>query len=575
MTNSIAARRPTAFRTTVLALLLIGTVLRAAHYLHGRGLWSDEIRLAINIMGRSFASLLRPLDYDQVAPIPFLWLTRATALLAGPDGYALRLWPFIGGLLLLPIMRRLAFRVMTAGPALFATGLVALSPLAIYYSAELKPYGIDALVAAGLILVALRLLDEPTTDRRWTVLTFAGAVSVIGSTSAIVVLASIGLGLLASPEIRATRAGWIRLMTTGTVWLAAFVPAYVFVYHPGSSSTMMETAWERHFLTPSTPDLAFRAEYLARTIFGRFFFVAPVGPHAISPLTSRLISLLVLAGTVSLARRKRLAVALCVAGPIALVLLGSAARVYPLWPRLVLFTLPSTAILIAEGTWGLLGLVVRGALLLPIGLAASVLLLVPAARTGIDVLAHPIERDESARLVSTFLAQSQPTDPIYVAVGAIPSWTFYTTNWSAPDSARLAWMAALATSGGPDFLNRPSRNRAVRHEGWEQRRPLGRRIELTGIATGVTTSYIPPFRQSIADTGWADNEADRIVAEAHQRLWIFSTDLGTRQLNELRTALTVRGAREQTRYEEPGATLSCFVMEPPTSGVPAAVPAVP
>jgi hypothetical protein len=323
----------------------------------------------------------------------------------------------------------------------------------------------------------------------------------------------------------------------------------------------MESGWERHYLTPGTPDLAFRAEFLARTIFGRFFSVTPIGPYRFSPLTGRLFCLLVMAGVVLLARRKGLAVAICVAGPIVLVLLGSAARVYPLWPRLVLFTLPSTALLIAEGTWGLLGVVVGGPWLQRLGLVASLILVAPAVRTGFTVLVHPIERDETGRLLTGFPGRSEPTDPVYVASGGIPSWTFHTTDWSAPDSARLAWMASLATSGGPGFLNRPSRGHAVRYEGWEQRRPVGQRIELMGIATGVTTSYMPPYSRQIADTGWAENEADRIVAEANPRVWIFNTDLGSRQFNDLRTALAERGGREETRIEEPGASLSLFVVE--------------
>lgn len=575
MTDTITTRQPVALRTAALVVLLLGVALRTAHFLHGRGLWSDEVRLALNIMTRSFAGLLHPLDYDQVAPVPFLWLTRATALIGGPNPYALRLWPYLAGLLLLAVTHRLAFRLLPAGPALFATALVALSPIAIYYSAEFKPYSVDAFLAAGLIALALRLLEEPADGRRWSLLVGAGAIGVTCSVSAILVLAAVGLGLMASPQIRATRAGWVRLLSTGAVWLLAFLPAYVFVYHPGSSSAMMESGWERHYLTPGTPDLAVRADFLARTILSRFFAVSPIGAYRFSSLMSQFWCLLASAGMLFLARRKGLAVALCVAGPIILVLLGSAARVYPLWPRLVLFTLPSLALLIAEGTWGALGLAIRGPWVQRLGLVAGLLLVAPAVRTGLTVLLHPIERDETGRLLPVFLGESEPTDPVYVAAGGIPSWVFHTTDWSAPDTARLAWMASLATSGGPGFLNRPSRGHAVRHEGWELRRALGQRIELMGIASGVTTSYMPPFARPIADTGWVENEADRIVADARPRVWIFNTDLDPRQYNELRAALVTRGGREVSRINEPGTSLSLFVMNPRAAHERMASPVVP
>ena len=289
----------------------------------------------------------------------------------------------------------------------------------------------------------------------------------------------------------------------------------------------------------------------------------PIGAYRLAPLSSQLGCVLVVAGMVFLARRKGPAAALCVAGPIILVLLGSAAQIYPLWPRLVLFTLPSLALLSAEGTWGGLGLAIRGPWVQRLGLVAGLFMVAPAVRTGITVLLHPIERDETGRLLAVFLGQSEPTDPVYVAAGGIPSWVFHTTNWSAPDSARLARMASLATSGGSGFLNRPSRGHAVHHEGWEERRPLGQRIELMGIASGATTSYMPPFAKPIADTGWVENEADRIVSEARPRVWIFNTDLDPRQYNALRAALATRGGREASRIEEPGASLSLFVVAPP------------
>ena len=41
--------------------------------------------LATSIVSRSFRGLLHPLDYGQLAPVPFLWLERAAVAVGGPD----------------------------------------------------------------------------------------------------------------------------------------------------------------------------------------------------------------------------------------------------------------------------------------------------------------------------------------------------------------------------------------------------------------------------------------------------------------------------------------------------------
>jgi len=50
--------------------------LRVVEFARDRPLWLDEAMLALNIAARSFAQLARPLDYDQSAPVAYLWLER-------------------------------------------------------------------------------------------------------------------------------------------------------------------------------------------------------------------------------------------------------------------------------------------------------------------------------------------------------------------------------------------------------------------------------------------------------------------------------------------------------------------
>ena len=62
----------------VLAAIAIvaGVALRVVEYTRNRPLWLDEAMLGLNIASRSAGQLALPLDYDQSAPLLYLWLER-------------------------------------------------------------------------------------------------------------------------------------------------------------------------------------------------------------------------------------------------------------------------------------------------------------------------------------------------------------------------------------------------------------------------------------------------------------------------------------------------------------------
>jgi hypothetical protein len=50
-------------------IIFIGIILRLIQYGINRSLWLDESLLALNIVNKSLSELLRPLDYNQIAPV--------------------------------------------------------------------------------------------------------------------------------------------------------------------------------------------------------------------------------------------------------------------------------------------------------------------------------------------------------------------------------------------------------------------------------------------------------------------------------------------------------------------------
>jgi 4-amino-4-deoxy-L-arabinose transferase-like glycosyltransferase len=80
-------------------VVLIAAGLRLVHYVGQPTLWLDEARIALNVAGRSWGGLLRPLDYDQSAPPLFLWLEKLAIGLGGPNELALRAPALLAGVL--------------------------------------------------------------------------------------------------------------------------------------------------------------------------------------------------------------------------------------------------------------------------------------------------------------------------------------------------------------------------------------------------------------------------------------------------------------------------------------------
>ena len=131
-------------------------------------LWEDEAFLAYNLSRRSFAELLQPLDYIQVAPIGYLWLQRAVIELLGFTEFSLRATALLAGLASLLLMKRVAALTLPPLAQLFAVAIFAVSYPMIRYSAEAKQYGLDLFL--GLLLVWFFLEMQRRPDRlRWLI----------------------------------------------------------------------------------------------------------------------------------------------------------------------------------------------------------------------------------------------------------------------------------------------------------------------------------------------------------------------------------------------------------------------
>jgi hypothetical protein len=135
-----------------LLLVALGLFMRFGGVVFGEsiGFWNDEANWAIRVVKQPLKDLL-------IRPIGFMLLTRWSVALLGQWEYAFRLLPWLAGLAT-PLIAVFLGRRFLHRPAarLLFIGILSLSPLAIDFSKEFKPYGVSLLLHLLLPLLVLR-----------------------------------------------------------------------------------------------------------------------------------------------------------------------------------------------------------------------------------------------------------------------------------------------------------------------------------------------------------------------------------------------------------------------------------
>lgn len=222
-------RRPArlAARAT-LGLIALGVLWRVARFASCPPLWGDEAFIAVNLLARDYAGMLRTLEYYQIVPLGFLWAELAIVRVLGGSEWAVRLIPFLAGLASLALVARFATRLLDRRAALLAVGIFAASYYPVRHATEVKPYATDLLLGLGATMLAWSLRDRPESVRRWVGLTLVVALGVWTSYPLVFVAAGIGPFLLGRVVIRAARprvvGGYAAFgLSGGASWLASYL----------------------------------------------------------------------------------------------------------------------------------------------------------------------------------------------------------------------------------------------------------------------------------------------------------------------------------------------------------------
>lgn len=515
-----------ALRRLLTTALLLGFGLRAPLYFANPSLLLDEARLALNIASRGFVELTRPLDYDQTAPLLFLWAAKALTLLAGVHEYTLRAVPFVAGVAMLPMTYLVARRVVGERAAVLATGLAAVSPLYLQYVRQVKPYTFDGLVALLLLWLTLDWIDDPRSGRAWRRLLIMGVVAVWLSTTAALVLAGTGVLLWFAGERERPPAA--RQLAAGAAWLASFLPAYLWIYKPAADNPYMNQFWQGSLLTLWEPGFLSRAWQGAREFVWQIFGGGSTEPplkladHLSIDGVVITMLLLALAGLRSAAGRSGRTRALLLVAPLLGATAASLVGGYPIAGRIMVFAAAGMIAAVAAGTTAVLERL-RPRLRLPAACVACAGLLGLSLPLAVTLALNPRAFEHVRPAIAELGRRSAFREPVYVFSAALPAWTFYTTDWDAPDRERLVRMARLGSFGGAAFENAPPRTRPlVPSDSTGLSYTFGETTEVIGAFAGAQWRSGIGNVQFYPDTNWAVHEGRRIAAigEGAGAVWV-------------------------------------------------------
>jgi len=397
----------------------LGVILRMREYLANRSFWVDEASLALNIVNRSFGGLTRPLDYQQGAPIVFLFIEKFILVVLGNKDYILRLFPLFSGLLALYLMYRIA-REYLGTIGMFAVFVFSISWPLIRYSSELKQYSSDVMIALLLVYLASHCFGEKSRAMDFVILGVAGFIAIWTSHPSTFILAGIGLTLVFD---KLTKRAYMPLLWTlglGLAWMAALGAVYLVSLRYLVANDYLQTYWKDAFM-PSPP--WGNLSWFPKTYLSLLVTISPSLDRWYLALSC---SILIVIGIASLFFRNRIA-ALLIMFPFFMASIASELQKYPLRGRFLLFLIPFSIMLMAEGMGRVYSLISKWNRGLAIAVSgATILLVFWIPLTGINAKFRTPPLGEDIKPVMAYVQENRAqNDIIYVFHGATPAFTYY------------------------------------------------------------------------------------------------------------------------------------------------------
>ena len=432
-----AAGRRLALARTLLTFVVLGLGWRVARFATCQPLWGDEAFIAVSLLVRDFAGLLRPLEYYQIAPIGFLWAELAVVRTIGTSEWALRLIPFLSGLVSLGLFVRFAGKTLDRRSALLAVGIFAASFYPVRHATEAKPYATDLMLSLLTTGFAWSAWLDRESARRWLALAGVVSVGVWFSYPLVFVAAGVGSVLAFRVGTNPSRRGVALYLAFGLAASSSWLASYWAVARTQSQAapfyTQLQT-WRDAFPPLAQP---WRLPYWLLDVHTGNMLAYPNGGNKFGSLAT---AVLVVVGCLTL-RRRRPALLAMLLSPLVPTLLASVFQRYPYGTsaRTTLYMAPAFCLLAGVGLVALIRRLTGPRRLWAYRLATISLVAMMLVATAVNVVLpyKNFEDGENRRAVVDLARLARPGD----------RWVVYNGVERPKDSNRLMlehWLQQMA-----------------------------------------------------------------------------------------------------------------------------------
>jgi hypothetical protein len=387
--------------------MALGAYLQFANWNFNRSYWADELDVALNLRDRGYAQLARPLDWDQVAPIGFLWAEKTVAKVFGDAERPLRLIPLLAALASMPLIWFWMKGWMPPTGRSLALGLMILQPRWVQYGAELKPYSIDLAATLLVLLFDQLAAAKQFRGRRFFIYAVAGITLPWFSFPIVFVLAGASIAEAIGGRPRP------KVVIVWIFWAISAALQFKLL-HSDLSKTYFQQFWAEH-LFPWHHGIKAEITWLLRVLprLYRDPFDGTIG---------RLAALLAVLGILILLENRARA-GPAILGTFLAALFAAIVHVFPIGDRLGVYLIPLLAVcpamfLATAGKYRPPATAIIAALF------AANLLFSPARRS-LDNLLHPLDRENSRPVIQQLAAKISPAETIYVYHDSRPAFLFY------------------------------------------------------------------------------------------------------------------------------------------------------
>ena len=390
----------------------LGILVRLIQYLSNRSLWEDEVNLALNIIARSYLELTQTLDYNQAAPLGFLWLEKLATQIFGNSEYALRLLPFTASIVSLGVFYRLTRLYSSSLGGVIAIAHFASGRYTLYFATELKPYSSDVAIALILFWLLSTAHHQMFGVKEIIGLAAVGSLAIWLSYPSVFMLA----GLSAWNLFTVSSKHWYKIIINRIgiylTWVISFGLFYLFTIADTLTNEDLSSSWSARY-PDSFGDILWLFDAL-----GRFFY----HPMGFSGIADGIGIFAFIVGCVAWYRRNR-RIFFALVAPFVVTMVAAYLHQYPLRDRLVLFLAPLGMLIVAEGIALLLTQLRKISLANRyrwnwlfglLGIVCLCGLTIPAISRTSNFIIHPEVKHEVRPVVEYVASKYQPGDKIYV-----------------------------------------------------------------------------------------------------------------------------------------------------------------